>query len=122
MPWGHATTDRPERWIGAFATAAEAIADGRRTHGGATFWICFGTIPDVSTLIPDADEIIERMGERAYDQAREAAEEWPDIGRESAARAELDAFLLDWAKRYAPVNFWIATEHKEKIEPEKDDA
>jgi hypothetical protein len=57
-----------------------------------------------STFIDDADNIIERMGERAYDEHGEFADDYPDVTDE--AKAELTAFLVAWADKHCDVRFY----------------
>lgn len=113
--WGH-REERRKNYTGAFKTREEAIADGRATYGeGETFWIASGMPPTPESLVPDADEIVERISEQAYDVASEAAEEFPQLSDE--AKAELDELLEGWAKKHLDVNFWVQEGDAEKIEP-----
>jgi hypothetical protein len=57
-----------------------------------------------STYIDDADDVIERMAERAYDEHGEFAEDFPDVTDE--AKAELTAFLAAWADKHCEVSFY----------------
>jgi hypothetical protein len=58
-----------------------------------------------STFIGDADDIIERMGERAYDEHGECAEDFPDdVSKE--AKDELTAFLVAWADKHCEARFY----------------
>ncbi|WP_250501938.1 hypothetical protein [Caballeronia sp. AZ7_KS35] len=52
----------------------------------------------------DADDVIEMMGERAYDEAGEWADNYPDVTPE--AKAELDALLLAWMEKHAKPSFY----------------
>lgn len=52
----------------------------------------------------DADDLIEHLGDRAYDNHGEAAEGWPDVPKE--AKAEFDAFLAEWIAKWCPTNFY----------------
>lgn len=57
-----------------------------------------------STYIDDADDVIERMAERAYDEHNEFAEDFPEVTDE--AKAELTAFLAAWADKHCEVRFY----------------
>lgn len=51
----------------------------------------------------DAGDIIEMLGERAYDDVGEVAEDWPDVSAE--ARQELDAILGAWVSKHCAATF-----------------
>jgi hypothetical protein len=51
-----------------------------------------------------ADDVIEAIGERAYDIVGEAADDFPDATPE--ARAELDALLGAWMQKHCTINFY----------------
>ncbi|VWB82884.1 hypothetical protein BLA13014_03821 [Burkholderia aenigmatica] len=52
----------------------------------------------------DADDVIEMIGERAYDEVGEYADGYPDVMPE--ARAELDALLAGWIEKHAKPTFY----------------
>lgn len=52
----------------------------------------------------DASDIIEMLGERAYDDVGEVAEDWPDVSAE--ARLELDALLGAWVSKHCTATFY----------------
>lgn len=52
----------------------------------------------------DAGDIIEMLGERAYDDVGEFAEDWPDVPDE--ARQELDALLSEWISKNCTATFY----------------
>ncbi len=70
----------------------------------------------------DADDLIERLGERAYDDCGEWAEDYTDnISKE--ARAELDALLSAWYAKHAKPQFYkIDNEQKHTITQAEIDA
>lgn len=80
--------------------------------------IYFGTshAPDVSSLV-DASDIIEMLGERAYDNYGEWAETFPDLSKndikDKAAIDALNAYLSSWITENCPVTFW-SVENVEK--------
>lgn len=111
--WGYATDKHSESWTGCCLTRDEAIEAGRAEYaddseegGCAPFWIHSGHLVPIEAVMPDADDIIETMGERAYDEAGEAAEEYPDVSE--AARIELGDFLRGWVEKHAKPDFWVA--------------
>ena len=52
----------------------------------------------------DADDVIEMLGERAYDDVGEFAEDWPDVPDE--ARQELDLLLSEWISKHCIATFY----------------
>jgi hypothetical protein len=71
---------------------------------GSVVYVGTPTRYAASTYIDDADDIIDRMGERAYDEHGEFAEDFPDVTAE--AKAELTAFLAAWADKHCDVRFY----------------
>jgi hypothetical protein len=51
-----------------------------------------------------ADFVIEVIGENAYENAGEAAEDFPDVTTE--ARKELADFLAQWTRKHCKPNFY----------------
>lgn len=51
-----------------------------------------------------ADDLIEAIGERAYDTCGECAEGWPDVTPE--AKEEFETFLAAWIEKHCPVRFY----------------
>ena len=74
-------------------------------EAGATVY--FGEAIEPRTHWVDADEVIERIGIRAYDEHGEHAEDYPEVSDE--AKAELDAFLTQWQATHCRANFWVVT-------------
>lgn len=61
----------------------------------------------------DADDVIDTMGDRAYDQVGEYADGYPDVTPE--AKAELEALLAGWIEKHAKPTFYSVInvrEHK----------
>lgn len=69
--------------------------------------------PCASEFVPDADWVLGHMGEQAYDNLGECAEDWPDVSKE--AEQELEAFLKDWAVRHCKVSFYKVTNEREYV-------
>lgn len=60
---------------------------------------------DVSTLV-DADDVVEMIGERAYDNFGESAEDFPGVSLE--AKQELNLLLSQWIVKNCQASFyWI---------------
>lgn len=106
--WGYASSRHEEVWTGALDSREAAIEEARETFDGEPFWIVSGHRPDPAAWCPDLTDIIEdRIGENAYDNAGELAEDWPPVVSKEA-RAELQDFAKEWVRKYMPVSFWIA--------------
>lgn len=78
-------------------------------HGSEEFEpgriVFFGDVVDVNLKnLCDADDVIEMMGDRAYDECGESADNYPDVTKE--ARDELDALLLAWMEKHAKPTFY----------------
>ena len=111
--WGYASSRNSEAWIGECKTRQEAILEGIATYCGEPFWIHSGHLLSVETVLPDVDDLLERMGETAYDEAGEVAEDYPDVTNE--ARIELEGLLRGWVEKYARPTFWVADGEAEFI-------
>lgn len=85
---------------------------------GDTIYVGEASQPCASRYVPDADWVIEYMGEQADDDIGEAAEDWPDVSKE--AKQELEAFLKDWAVRNCQVNFYRVKNVQEYVLTEGD--
>lgn len=66
----------------------------------------------------DADDLIEAVGNRGYDDGCEWAEAYPKVSDE--ARAELDQFLSAWLTKYCQPTFWRVRNVKEYTITEAD--
>lgn len=119
--WGYSQCDAPEWWDGACPSRDEAIAEGMAEYDGEPFYIVKGAWADPATYALDADDILEHMGERAYDDAGECAEEWPPAV-DAAAKEELTAFVAQWTRKHCNARWWTATADAERVEPEEEDS
>ena len=72
---------------------------------------------DVTTLV-DADDITEMLGERAWDNFGECAEDFPDVSKE--AKMELNMLLSGWITKNCKVNFWWVRNVKTYVITEED--
>lgn len=61
----------------------------------------------------DADDVIDLMGERAYDEVGEYADGYPDVPSE--AKAELDALLAGWIEKHAKPTFYSVINVREHV-------
>ena len=119
--WGYASSKDAEAWTGVCLTRDEAIKEGLEHYGYLSeyggkwdgFWIHSGHVVPLEAVMPDVDDIIEMMGERAHDEAGECAEEYPDVTNE--ARNELEGLIRGWCERYATPTFWVADGEAEFI-------
>lgn len=75
----------------------EELAPGNTVYRGIVMPI------DIKNLI-DADDVIETIGERAWDQAGEVAEDYPDVSAD--ARNELNCLLQGWIKKHCMPTFY----------------
>lgn len=67
--------------------------------------VFIGEVAPIQTKhLCDADDVIEMIGERAYDEVGEYADGYPDVMPE--ARAELDALLAGWIEKHAKPTFY----------------
>lgn len=112
--WGHANSEKPDRWFGGFRTRDEAIADGQKTYYGEPFWITQGELVDAGRLMPDGDWVLEQAHQSAEDEVGDAAEDWPDAAKEKVE--ELTEYLANWGRKHAgAAEFWQAVGKPEKV-------
>lgn len=52
----------------------------------------------------DANDVIDMIGDRAYDEVGEAADGYPDISPE--AKVELEALIAGWIEKHAKPTFY----------------
>lgn len=81
----------------------ELLNENDELEVGATVWKGDKIPVDITGYV-DAGDIIEMLGERAYDDVGEVAEEWPDVSAE--ARKELDALLGAWVSKHCTATFY----------------
>lgn len=62
--------------------------------------------PDPAAFF-DADDLIERLNEQAYDAHGECAEDWPEVTK--AAKDEFNDFLAAWIAKHCPARFYAVT-------------
>lgn len=116
--WGYSESLDAERWCGRCATREEAIEEARKEYGrDAVFYVILGRADPPSAFMPSVDYILEAVAESAYDEAGEAADDFPDVSDED--RESLKNLLASWANEHLTVSFWVCDGKPERIEPEK---
>lgn len=85
--------------------------DGDLTEG-RIIWFGECVRPDPTKYICAAD-ILETIGNAAYDDGGEHAEDYPTVSNQ--AEAKLDAFLSAWLTKHCQPNFWMVENVKEYI-------
>lgn len=111
--WGHSMDRESEGWSGSFLTREDAVMDGRAAYSGEDFYVCSGQALRTTDLMPDADEIVELMAERAADECGEVTDNFPSVTE--AARVVLDTLLAQWAEEYVGCSLWVADGEVERI-------
>jgi hypothetical protein len=98
--WGYSTDEKTESWEGSYLTREAAIDAAFADYPERdTMWIQEGRIPQGVEVAPDADDILETMGQTAYENWGEAsAEDWPNAPDE--AKEELTAFIVEWVQKH----------------------
>ncbi|AIP12505.1 gp45 [Burkholderia pseudomallei] len=61
----------------------------------------------------DANDVIDMIGDRAYDEVGEAADGYPDIAPE--AKAELETLLSGWIEKHAKPTFYSVVNVSEYV-------
>lgn len=116
--WGYSDVLDTERWFGRCATRDEAIEQARKEYGrDVAVYVLQGRADPPSAFMPSVDYILEAAAEKAYDEAGEAADDFPDASDE--AREALKNLLASWANEHLTVSFWTCDGKPERIEPEK---
>ena len=108
-------------WSESYPTREAALAAGREEYaeeypedGPCAIYTARVRTVRFEELYPSWDEMWERIGEQAFEQAGEAAEDWPP--QKLSAEAEKDfADMLDaWAERHGLQPKWYAVEDIER--------
>ncbi|MBX8557061.1 hypothetical protein K5D43_21530 [Pseudomonas cichorii] len=107
----YALKKESEHWsnddLAAFVSDNELIAGSVIVRGLANK-------PSASSFLPDADDVVQHMFERAHDDHSEYCDSFPDVTPE--AEAELQSLLEPlkaWAEKHCEVRFYTV----EKIAP-----
>jgi hypothetical protein len=118
--WGWGTS--PDQIDGHEDDRDAAIEAAReQAEDGATVYV-WAQLRDVdpAKYVPNAERIVEAMGDRAYDNQPESmqGEPWPDVTTEQMA--ELEALLepiREWARKRAK-SWWVADGEAEAVPPD----
>ena len=89
--------------------AMEAYGDIGELEVGQIFH--FAEVVESGTNWVRADDIIEMIGERAYDVGGEHADDFPRVT--AAAQLELATFLESWQANHCVPTFWYVRNEKE---------
>lgn len=87
---------------------AELITD-EEIEAGATVWRGTARRPDPADYV-DAEDVIDAIAERAWQEAGEFAEGYPNVSDE--AREQLQAMLESWAREHARPDFFLVEDGK----------
>lgn len=110
--WSRNNEDFPYRDLGELIDCEELEA-GDVVY----FGIAKGFLP--ANFVPDAGWVIDVMGDRAYDQVGEHADDWPTPSTEACE--ELTSFLKEWANKHCgPCQFYTVGQAQEYTITEED--
>lgn len=107
----HECWSRDNEWFGC-TSLGELIDENDDFEVGQIVFVADAEPADTSGLV-DAGDVIEMLGERAYDNYGESAEDWPDVSPEQ--KKELDDLLQGWIEKNAPARFWSVTNVREYV-------
>lgn len=96
---------------------SDLLAGNDELKAGDTVYFGTGVTPPATAFI-NASDVIEMMGERAYDDFGEHAEDFPCVTVE--AKEELEAMLSDWVGRHCHPTFYRITDVTEYVLTEED--
>ncbi|MYM34877.1 hypothetical protein GTP38_11055 [Duganella sp. FT94W] len=85
------------------AHSLSELIENHDLEAGTVVFRAEAAYPTAKQLIT-AEDIIETMGERAYDIAGEHADDYPDVSE--AAEQELTEFLAAWIAKHAAPTFY----------------
>lgn len=88
----------------------ELLGEDHGFEVGSIVYFGEAAIPDPATWM-DADDVIEQLASRAFDQCGEWADDYPTVSKE--AKEELQVLLEQWASKYATPNFYTVKSVKE---------
>lgn len=91
---------------------SDLLAGNDELKEGDTVYFGTAATPPATAFI-NATDVIEMMGERAYDEFGEHAEDFPSMTAE--AKAELEALLSDWVARHCHTTFYRITDVTEYV-------
>lgn len=93
----------PDEETFRYGSLGELLDNHDDMEEGATVYV--GTLkePDIKYLC-DADDVLDTIGDRAYDIAGEYAEDCAAVSAE--AKAELNTLLRGWIEKHCNLNFY----------------
>lgn len=82
----------------------QLLTENEDLKPGTTVWKAEKHVIDPTCYV-DAGDVIDMLGERAYDDGGDATDHWPDVPNQ--ARQELDALLSAWIDKHcSPAPFF----------------
>jgi hypothetical protein len=103
-------SDNEEDWRAE--SLCELLNGNDNLKAGDSVWFGKAIAPSPLAFI-SADRIVEQMGEMAYEEYGEHADDYPIVV--AAAKDALDAFLSKWVTDNCPAHFFRITEVTEHI-------
>jgi hypothetical protein len=94
----------------SYETLGELLDCNDDLEVGDTVYTGNGITPDPAEWV-DADDVIEQLACRAYDESGEFAEDYPEVSEE--AKAELDELLAAWARKHCTPTFYLINNVRE---------
>ena len=88
------------------------LLDCNELQVGDTVYTGDGETPDPAGWV-DADDIIEQLACRAYDDCGEVAEDYPEVSKE--AKAELESLLEAWVRKHCTPTFYMIKDVQEYV-------
>lgn len=95
--WAFADEEDADRWVGGYPSRDEAIEEAEYSFDDdSEIWVQRGELVPTSKLLPDVDDILERIKENAY----ECTGEDDLISVSPAGAKELQDMLIAWADHH----------------------
>jgi hypothetical protein len=105
IPTGDVTWSAAPREAFRHDTLAELIQHGHpAVPAGSIVYVADKEHACASMFMPDVNDVIEHIADRAYEDGSEWADGYPEISED--AKSELDAFLDAWADKHMPAPTW----------------
>ena len=100
--------------LGEYKSHQDSFEDALNESGiksGEPLWLGRLQSCQVEDYFPYADDILEGIGERAYDDVGEAADDWPNATKVPKAdlEREIHAILSRWINEYDPCRLFRVT-------------
>lgn len=104
------STDQENFSHESLGCALESLECAGELTEGRIVWFGDCRRPNPTKYIT-ADDVLDTIGNAAYDDGGEHAEDYPEVSDE--AKAELEAFLAEWLTKYCQPTFWMVDNVKE---------